>query len=355
MARSLPGHRVNLVQMETFTQSAARMRTLAPGLLIAALVALAASWLAEHYRTPVMLFALLLGIAVNFLSQDERCQPGIEYASRTILRLGVALLGMRITFGQIQSLGVGVLVVTAFAVALTIASGWLLSRGAGLGAQFGALTGGAVAICGASAALALSAVLPKEPGHERDTVMTVVSVTALSTVAMIVYPLLAALLGLDEHTAGVFLGATIHDVAQVVGAGYSISTDAGDTATIVKLFRVALLLPVVLVVSFLFRTRHRPGSEAVRPPLLPAFLLGFAFLVVINSSGRVPQPVSAGLQEASRWCLVTAIAALGTKTALGDVVRVGWRPVAVIVGETLVVALFVLGGLFLLRGSALPG
>jgi uncharacterized integral membrane protein (TIGR00698 family) len=262
---------------------------------------------------------------------------------------------MRITFDQIQSLGVGVLVITGIAVALTVASGWLLARGAGLGAGFGALTGGSVAICGASAALALAAVLPKEPGHERDTVMTVVSVTALSTVAMIVYPLLAAALGLDAHTAGVFLGATIHDVAQVVGAGYSISTDAGDTATIVELFRVALLLPVVLVVSFLFRARHPSGAETARPPLLPAFLLGFAVLVVVNSSGWVPKPVSAGLQEASRWCLVTAIAALGTKTSLGDVVRVGWRPVAVIVGETLVVALVVLGSLFLLHSTGLPG
>jgi uncharacterized integral membrane protein (TIGR00698 family) len=178
--------------------------------------------------------------------------------------------------------------------------------------------------------------------------MTVVGVTALSTIAMIVYPLLTAALGLDSHSTGVFLGATIHDVAQVVGAGYSISNDAGDTATIVKLFRVALLLPAVFAISVLFRSGHAAGADRARPPLLPMFLAGFAALVVVNSTGWVPQPVSAGLQEVSRWSLVIAIAALGTKTSLGDLAQVGWRPIAVLVGETLVVAVLVLAGLLLM-------
>ena len=341
--------RAKLCRMKAGNRYIARIKPFGPGLIIAGLVALAASWLAEHYGAPVMLFALLLGIAVNFLSQDPRCQPGLEFASRTILRVGVALLGMRITFDQIQSLGVGVLALTAIAVVLTIASGWLLARSARLEASFGALTGGAVAICGASAALAIAAVLPRGPTHERDTVMTVVVVTALSTIAMIVYPLVTAAVGFDPRGAGVFLGATIHDVAQVVGAGYSISDDAGDTATIVKLFRVALLLPAVLVISFLFRANQQPHANITpRPPLLPMFLVAFAALVIINSSGWVPQSVNAGLQEASRWCLVTAIAALGTKTSLGDLARVGWRPIAVIVAESVVVAMIVLAGLLLM-------
>lgn len=340
--------KARLRRMTAGNRHIARIKPLGPGLVIAGLVALAASWLAEHYGAPVMLFALLLGIAVNFLSQDPRCQPGLEFASRTVLRFGVALLGMRITFDQIQSLGVGVLALTAVAVVLTIASGWLLARSARLEASFGALTGGAVAICGASAALAIAAVLPRGPTHERDTVMTVVVVTALSTIAMIVYPLVTAAVGFDPRGAGVFLGATIHDVAQVVGAGYSISDDAGDTATIVKLFRVALLLPAVLVISFLFRANQQAHANITRPPLLPMFLVAFAALVIINSSGWVPQSVNAGLQEASRWCLVTAIAALGTKTSLGDLARVGWRPIAVIIAESAVVAVIVLAGLLLM-------
>ena len=321
-------------------------RSLGPGLVITGMVALAASWLAEHYSTPVMLFALLLGIAVNFLSRDERCKPGIEFASRSILRLGVALLGARITFDQIQSLGGGALVLTAGAVLFTVLCGIALARSTGLTRNFGLLTGGSVAICGASAALAIASVLPRGPDHERDTIMTVVAVTALSTIAMVLYPVLAGALGFDPHTTGIVLGATIHDVAQVVGAGYSVSTEAGDTATIVKLFRVALLLPVVLVISFMLQRSGAavtPGEN--RPPLLPLFLVGFAGLVLVNSLGWLPAPAGKGLQEASRWCLVLAIAALGTKTSLGDLARVGWRPIAIIVGETLFVGLFVLAGL----------
>jgi uncharacterized integral membrane protein (TIGR00698 family) len=178
--------------------------------------------------------------------------------------------------------------------------------------------------------------------------MTVVAVTALSTVAMIIYPLIAHALGFDSHTAGIFLGATIHDVAQVVGAGYSVSAQAGDTATIVKLFRVALLLPAVFVISFLFRNHASAGAKDERPPLLPSFLVAFAVLVAINSTGKVPAAVTAALQEASRWCLVLAIAALGTRTSLGDLAKVGWKPVALIVGETVFVGLLVLAGLALM-------
>jgi len=325
-----------------------KSRHLLPGMIIAVLVALAATWLSEHYRAPVMLFALLLGIAVNFLSQDPRCRPGIDFASKTVLRIGVALLGMRITFGQVQSLGLGPLALTAVAVGMTIVVGWALARYARLEAQFGVLTGGAVAICGASAALAIAAVLPQGPAHERDTVMTVVAVTALSTIAMVLYPLIAHAVGFDAHTSGVFLGATIHDVAQVVGAGYSVSTDAGDTATIVKLFLVALLLPAVLVISLIFRPVTRDHAQASRPPLLPPFLVAFAVLVAMNSTGHVPPAVAGGLQAASGWCLVTAIAALGVKTSLGDLAMVGWKPIAIIVAETVFVGLLVLAALALM-------
>jgi uncharacterized integral membrane protein (TIGR00698 family) len=165
---------------------------------------------------------------------------------------------------------------------------------------------------------------------------------------MIVYPLIADGAGFASHATGIFLGATIHDVAQVVGAGYSVSTEAGDTATIVKLFRVALLLPAVLVISFAFRSRTGDRSHVDRPPLLPGFLVAFAVLVAINSTGWVPKATALGMQEASRWCLVTAIAALGTKTSLGDLARVGWKPIMLLVAETAFVGVVVLAGLLLI-------
>ena len=169
-------------------------------------------------------------------------------------------------------------------MATTIVFGLLLARRLRLSPMFGVLSGGAVAICGASAALAIASVLPRDATRERDTILTVVSVTALSTLAMILYPVFATSIGLDHKQAGVFIGGTIHDVAQVVGAGYTISNETGDIATYVKLLRVAMLLPAVFAISFVFA--RRDGKGKVARPTLPLFLIGFAALVVVKVLAR---------------------------------------------------------------------
>jgi len=325
----------------------AEARTLFPGLLACAVVAAAATFLSEHYGAPVMLFALLLGTAMNFLSDEGGpCQPGIEFCARAVLRLGVALLGLRITAAQIADLGFGPVALVVIAVALTIAVSMLAARWLGFQTLFGLLSGGAVAICGASAALALAAALPAHPQKERATLFTVVSVSALSTLAMIVYPMVAQGLGLDARAAGIFLGATIHDVAQVVGAGYGMSQQTGDIATFVKLLRVAMLLPVIVVAVLLSRRQAGAAGEPAagpRPPLLPWFAVAFALLVGIHSLDLLPRALVAFGNDASRWCLVAAIAAIGMKTRLKDLLTVGVRPVALVLGETLFLAVLVLG------------
>ncbi|MCY1434655.1 hypothetical protein D9M71_507210 [compost metagenome] len=287
-------------------------------------------------------------MACHFLSEDSRCLAGIEFTSRTILRIGVALLGARITLEQIGSLGVETVLAAVFAVAATISVGWLGARLLNLRADFGVLTGGAVAICGASAALAISAVLPRHEHSERDTLLTVVSVTGLSTVAMITYPIICTLLGLSPEQAGTFLGGTIHDVAQVVGAGYMISPATGDIATVVKLLRVALLVPAVVVIAWLLRRQQSTQADSGRRiPLVPGFLVAFICLVAVNSSGFLPLSVVGAMSETSRGCLVVAIAALGLKTSLQKLATVGWRPIALLVGETLFLAVLVIGLLYL--------
>lgn len=316
------------------------------GILAAGTVGVAATFLSDHYGGPTMLYALLLGMAFNFLSQEGRCVEGIGAASRTVLRVGVALLGMRITLAQIAELGVETPLLTIGAVALTTLAGAVIARLMGLRRDLGVLTGGAVAVCGASAALAIAAVLPRHEHSERDTIFTVIGVTTLSTLAMILYPMVVTAFGLDPTAAGIFLGGTIHDVAQVVGAGYSMSVKTGDTATFVKLLRVAMLLPIVMAVSLAFG--RRDGRErGERPPLLPPFLVAFAVLVGINSTGWVPAAVTSALNDVSRWCLVTAIAALGMKTSLKAMTRLGPMPVILLLAETVLMAAFVLGALLL--------
>ncbi len=327
------------------TPSLASLRTrlsiLFPGLIVSVVVAAAATFLSEHYKAPVMLFALLLGMAVNFLAVDGKCKPGIEFTSREILRVGVALLGMRITFSQIAALGWHPVLLVVVSVAVTILVATMAARAMGFRTNFGILTGGATAICGASAALALAAALPAHPGRERATLFTVIGVSALSTLAMIVYPMLVRELGLDATQAGIFLGATIHDVAQVVGAGYGMSHEIGDTATVVKLMRVAMLLPVIVCATLIGRARSGDaGGE--RPPVLPWFAIGFILLAAINSTGWIFASVQAFANELSRWCLVIAISALGMKTQLKELATVGLKPIVLMVGETLFLAGLVL-------------
>jgi uncharacterized membrane protein YadS len=274
---------------------------LGPGLVVSLVIAAAAAFLADHYSGPVMLFALLLGMAMNFLSDVERCRAGIAFASRTLLRAGVALLGFRITLWQIAALGWQPVALVIALVSLTILASIWVARWMGYSGLFGLLTGGATAICGASAAAAISAALPPDPLKERNTLFTL-----------------------------------IDDVAQVVGAGYAISPEAGDTATVVKLMRVAMLLPVIVATTLAVRARG--GGEGERPPVLPWFLAAFLALVAINSLYPVPAFVQDAGSTASRWCLVTAIAALGIKTHFSEVIEIGWKPVALMIFETLFIA-----------------
>lgn len=324
-----------------------RMKAILPGLTATLIVAMAAGFLADHYGSPALLFALLLGLSLSFLSEDGKCDVGINFAATTGLRWGVALLGFRIAFDQIIDLGLTPVLILTGALALTIASGLILSRLMGLERSLGLLTGGAVAICGASAAAAIAATLPKNKETDRHLVMTVFGITSLSALAMICYPVLAHYLGFSPRQEGIFLGGSIHDVAQVVGAGYSVSPEIGDTATIVKLLRVAMLAPVVLVISIVMG--GRAGAGAKRSVGIPWFLLLFIGFVLLQSLATIPPTVITVANAASRWFLIAAISALGMRTSLKSLMALGPRPLLLMVSETLILAAFMTGALLLIR------
>jgi uncharacterized integral membrane protein (TIGR00698 family) len=246
--------------------------------------------------------------------------------------------------------------VVVLAVLSTLAMALWLGRRLGLPRAHSVLAGGAVAICGASAALAIAAVLPRDKEGDRFTLVVVVTVTLLSTIAMVLYPLLVRVLGLPPALGGLLLGGTIHDVAQVVGAGYTISPATGDAATVVKLFRVTLLILVVAGTAYAFRGSRAAaalppaaGAAAEKTGLLPWFLWLFVAMVVLNSTLGMAPALQQGLGQVSRACLVVAIAALGMKTSFAELARMGWLPVLLIVAETLWLVLFVLAAVLVLR------
>jgi uncharacterized integral membrane protein (TIGR00698 family) len=334
------------------------VRQLAPGLALSAAVAvlavLAAPVLARVLPIPAMVIALLIGIVLNRLASRPVFQPGLVFSVKRLLRWAVALLGVRIALGDIVALGIDTALLTVVAMIVTVLSGFWVARLLNQNACYGALTGAATAVCGASAALATATVVPNYPGKEADVVFVVVAVNALSTLAMVAYPPLCLWLGFDAQTTGVMLGATIHDVAQVVGAGYAVSEPVGNTAVVVKLFRVFLLLPVVMAIGWWFARAGAAAGEANVP--VPVFALVFFLLCVMNSLmplapalHPVYGPLRSVLIEVSTWGLLIAIGALGLGTSVATIARLGWRHAATVAATTLVILLVGTGGLWLLH------
>ena len=380
-----------------------------PGIMLSLVIAVAASFVSEHYGGPKFLYALLIGVAFHFLSENDRCRPGIEFSAKKLVRVGVALLGVRIVVSDVSALGLWGILGLAGAVVFTLCFGVLMARVLRVSPMFGLLSGGGTGICGISATMAISSTLPQSPESERCTLMSAIGIASLSTAVMVLYPLWVRWFGMTVPEAGLFLGGSIHDVAQVVGAGSILSPDIAKAATLAKMFRVAMLVPVVLTLSLVFRRTvaaeagmaHPPGAlplqqpqipepvttgsaraaratgstgstgssaapatasaaapqgasgtsaaSARRPPLLPFFLLMFVLLVAVNSLGLIPPAVQHVASDLSGWALVVSISALGIKTSFEKIAALGWRPIALMVAEALFVAAWMMMVVMLMR------
>ena len=276
---------------------------------------------------------------------------------RTVLRWAVALMGLRVGLSEIAALELGTAVLIVLGMAATIVSGFVFASWAGRAPGFGALAGVGTGVCGASATLAVSTVVPDYEGKAADIAFVVVAINAIATLTMLIYPPLCALLGFDPQVTGVMLGGTIHDVAQVAGAGYAVLEPlVGNTAVIVKLFRVFLLLPVWCSASDTISRRGMAHGEARVP--LPLFAFVFLLLCALNSAvPLVPsllphyQPIKHMLVEASNWGLLLAIASLGLSTSVRTIIALGWRHIATALGTTVVIFVVVTGGLLLMRAG----
>jgi hypothetical protein len=366
--------------------------------MLSLVIAVAASFVSEHYGGPKFLYALLIGVAFHFLSENDRCRPGIEFSAKRLVRVGVALLGVRIVVSDVSALGLWGILGLAGAVVFTLCFGVLMARVLRVSPMFGLLSGGGTGICGISATMAISSTLPQSPESERCTLMSAIGIASLSTAVMVLYPLWVRWFGMTVPEAGLFLGGSIHDVAQVVGAGSILSPDIAKAATLAKMFRVAMLVPVVLTLSLVLRrtvaaeagmarplagavplqqpqipesvTTGATGASAApatasaaapqgasgtsaasarRPPLLPFFLVMFVLLVAVNSLGLIPPAVQHVASDLSGWALVVSISALGIKTSFEKIAALGWRPIALMVAEALFVAAWMMMVVMLMR------
>ena len=324
-----------MVTHRTAPKAAKTAPTWLPGLALAVLLTAAATWAGHALHVPVAPLALVAGFLVAApLAGKLHLAPGLKIAERPLLRAGVALLGLRIALGDIAGLGVQTLVLVLGCVALTLALGSGVGRLFGLPRGFAMLSASATAICGASAAMAVASVLPKGPEAERQTGYVIAVVATLSTVAMLAYPALAHLAGLPPQAAALFLGASIHDVAQVAGAGYSVSPQVGDLAVTVKLVRVSLLALVVAAVAWSFASAAKGARGPGRAILLPGFVIAFFALAGARTAGLVPDAVLPAATFASNMLIGAGVVAVGAKTSISGLKSMGWRPLAALACQT---------------------
>lgn len=322
--------------------------------MMAVIIGAASLFVAENYGGPAVLFALLIGMAFHFLSEDKRTNAGIQFSSSTILRLGVALLGARISAEQIKLLSPTLIAVIVGGVFATVLFSVIVNRFFFKWPKAeGALAGASVAICGASAAIALAATMNKKQLREQALLAIVVTVTILSTIAMVIYPMISDAMGFDQQAAGIFLGGTIHDVAQVVGAGAMIGPQALEISSMTKMLRVAMLIPMLIIFMFVFADKkHREEEEKAKPwyKNIPLFLIGFIALACLNIAGFIPANISHLLGEISRLLILISIAALGLKTSLGKLRDVGWTPIILMTVNTIFLLCWILGGILWIQG-----
>lgn len=334
------------------------MRRSAAGIaLCCAIAAIAFVANANHWMQfgrvfiPPLIVTLVIGMMLQPLSTRDVLKPGLEFSGRTLLRTGVALYGAQLTLGQLVDGGALPIVIAIAAVTGTIVFGAVAARMMGLSRDFGFLTGCATGVCGAAAAMATSAVLPRHANSDRDLAFAVMGVNFISTVTMVVYPTLHQWLGYSTFEMGVFLGGSIHDVAQVAGAGETLGKDYLTIAIITKLLRVACLLPAVTIIAWwVARGGEKVGDARPAPPV---FLFGFLILAAVNSLGLVPHGMQVALAQISSFLIIAAIAALGIKTSLTALVRIGARPVILLLAETVFIGLLVAGLIYALRNVGL--
>jgi len=301
------------------------LRNDVPGLALCTLLAAAATGAALLAGSAVI-WGLVFGLALATVwSPSAPFQPGISFAAKQVMRIGVALLGFQISLATLQILDVSDVVALAVDVAIVLAAGWFLGPALGIERKLSLVAAASVAICGASAAAAVACVVMRDDSANLDVACTIGAVSIISSLAMVIYPLFAHLAGLNPATGGIFLGGSIHEVAHAVAAGYSVNPETGDMATMAKLLRVALLAPACIAVSFVTASGRTPENPSL--PLPPAFLIGFVVAALLNASGRVPPQLSHLTAPLSRFCLVMSMAAIGLTLPWRSIRAFGLRPV----------------------------
>jgi uncharacterized integral membrane protein (TIGR00698 family) len=298
-----------------------------PGLaLVAAVVAVSFGVNSKVHSLSPLVCAVGIGALLSNLGVvPQIARPGLRFAAKRLIRLGIVLFGFQLAFGDVVKLGPRVLLVVCTVVAATFFGTQWLGRRLGVSRELSLLTATGFSICGASAIAAVEGV---SDAKEEDVVVAVGLVTLCGTLAILVLPLLQGPLGLSDRSFGMWVGASVHDVAQVVATSSVAGPAALSTALVVKLTRVALLAPIVAGVSLSRRRiRGQEVHDGPKPPILPLFVIGFLATMAARTIGLVPIGAISGLKTLASIVLAAALVGLGAGVEVAKLRRVGVRPV----------------------------
>lgn len=340
-----------------------RIVPLLPGLGLAALAA-AIAWPVSALVPVVspVLVAIVLGIVLGNAvpTLPARFRPGLDFAAKPLLRLGIVALGAQVVLGDILDLGWPVLVLAAVVVAVGIATSMLVARLTRVDGDLALLIGCGFGICGAAAVAGIESTMRAK---KEDVAAAIGLVVLFGTAMIAVVPLTSSGLGLDEATAGMWAGASTHEVAQVVAIGGIIGPAALEVAVLVKLARVIMLAPTVAILELVMRRSEArvrtasaeagdesavPAPAGQRPPIVPLFVIGFLLMAGLRTFGLLPEMAVTGLGIVQTVCLSMAMFALGRGVQWRALRSLGGGPIALATMTTIVVALVALGGALLL-------
>ncbi|HEY0382989.1 MAG TPA: putative sulfate exporter family transporter [Candidatus Elarobacter sp.] len=299
-----------------------------PGVLLAASVAAVAVLCARFaplIGAPV--FAIVLGVAVRaVVPLPAQCKPGVAFCARTVLQTAIVVSGLGLSLAVVARTGLGTLPVTLGTIAVALILAPLLGRALRIGGALRVLIGVGTAICGASAIAAVSSVI--EP-DEAEIALAIATVFFYNVVAVIVFPPIGHALAMSQDAFGLWAGTAINDTSSVVAAGYAYGRDAGDHATIVKLTRATLILPIVAAIA-LWRAREKRGEGKHVPwrRIVPWFILWFLLAALVNSTGVIPAAWHDAIAMLAIFLISVALAAIGLQTELGRLLHAGPRPLA---------------------------
>ena len=335
------------------TRTSTRLQTHYQGIILTLFVACLGLFLAELLDFSSVLVTLVIGILLNPLIDHpaiaNRVNPGLQFSLELPLQIGTGLLGLKITDELLKLMSPSIIVLIIAGVLLTLGVSVLANRFIKWSSLEAAMTGAGVAICGASAMMAMSLVLKKGQMRQESLISLIMTVIGLSAIAMVIYPLIVKLLGFNDAMGGLIMGATIHQVSQVVGAGAVFGSEGMAVATMSKMLRVACLVPVmILFITFYGKNEETTNAKMNPFTYMPKFLYFFILLAAANVFGWIPETITPLLSTISNILILLAVAAIAVKTNLRSLLTVGWKPVLLMTIDSVFLFVWVVGGVMLL-------